>query len=386
MLLTRPEGELFFHLHRSLMCFVNERLQIVPRVRTPEEFAALPDEKRYEHVQRLLDDLDLIERFVDANPAGLADEELAIVHSWRHLVAAKFFVFRQLSRYAVFISCEDPAVVYGVVALSQPLEELVGPRLPVMVETVLLPFRDKIVYDGMLGAMPMSFGGGIRRMLNETCRKAKARQGIVTRLPAPAVPEAPSRPRAGSPCHDPKPRRKASGGADVRPVLEETVDTLDAFCREHLNDEYAAMCRTLAEKLARKRPSPLLKGRPNAWACAIVRTIGGVNFLHDPSQTPHMRTADIDRAFGVGTSTAGARATEIRRMLKIYPCDPRWTLPSRIDDNPLVWMMEVNGLLMDIRWAPREAQEIAFQKGLIPYIPADREGAEGEAEQAEQRR
>jgi hypothetical protein len=35
-------------------------------------------------------------------------------------------------------------------------------------------------------------------------------------------------------------------------------------------------------------------------------------------------------------------------------------------------MLEVNGLMMDIRQAPREVQEIAFQKGLIPYIPADR--------------
>jgi hypothetical protein len=28
--------------------------------------------------------------------------------------------------------------------------------------------------------------------------------------------------------------------------------------------------------------------------------------------------------------------------------------------------------MMDVRRAPREVQEIAFQKGLIPYIPADR--------------
>jgi hypothetical protein len=41
-------------------------------------------------------------------------------------------------------------------------------------------------------------------------------------------------------------------------------------------------------------------------------------------------------------------------------------------DNPRVWILEVNGLLMDIRLAPRELQEAAFVKGLIPYIPADR--------------
>jgi hypothetical protein len=35
-------------------------------------------------------------------------------------------------------------------------------------------------------------------------------------------------------------------------------------------------------------------------------------------------------------------------------------------------MLNVNGVLMDIRQGSREAQEAAFEEGLIPYIPADR--------------
>lgn len=41
---------------------------------------------------------------------------------------------------------------------------------------------------------------------------------------------------------------------------------------------------------------------------------------------------------------------------------------------PLIWMLEVKGFLMDIRHCPREAQAVAFKKGLIPYIPADQNG------------
>ena len=37
----------------------------------------------------------------------------------------------------------------------------------------------------------------------------------------------------------------------------------------------------------------------------------------------------------------------------------------------MIWMKEVDGFFMDIRRCTREIQEIAFQKGLIPYIPAD---------------
>ena len=58
-------------------------------------------------------------------------------------------------------------------------------------------------------------------------------------------------------------------------------------------------------------------------------------------------------------------------MLKMHQFDPGWTVPSKLDNNPMVWMVEVNGFAMDIRDLPREAQAIAYEKGLIPYIPAD---------------
>jgi hypothetical protein len=52
------------------------------------------------------------------------------------------------------------------------------------------------------------------------------------------------------------------------------------------------------------------------------------------------------------------------------PMSPEWTLPSRLADNPLVWMLQVNGLMIDVRQAPAELQRLAYEKGLIPFIPA----------------
>jgi hypothetical protein len=134
------------------------------------------------------------------------------------------------------------------------------------------------------------------------------------------------------------------------------------------------LCRKLAGVLARKRPSPLIRGKPDSWASGIVRVVGWVNFLGDPSQPHHMKMTDIDEAFGVSEATGSAKSMAIRDLLKIGRLDPAWTLPSRMDDNPLIWMLEVNGLIMDIRRCPREAQVIAFEKGLIPYVPCDRRG------------
>ena len=179
------------------------------------------------------------------------------------------------------------------------------------------------------------------------------------------------------------PRKKpaASGGAaDVKAGFESIVGMTDAFCRDHLNNEYADLCRNLAATLARKRPSPLLRGKLETWACGIIRTIGWVNFLDDSSRKPHLKLPFIDKAFGVAESTGQGKSMLIRRTLKIGTFDPKWTLPSRLDRNPRVWMVSINGFFMDMRFAPRELQVEAFEKGLIPYIPADRGGNSDEDE------
>jgi hypothetical protein len=367
MLLEPYELELFFRLHRTLMFFVNQRLKVIPdKLATPEEFAALSPEVRLKVRDTLNTNLDLIESFVDENPAHLSEDELDIVRSWRHLVTGKFYVFRELKKYTVFLSVADPAIAYGVLALSQPFEDLIGPYLPVLTQTVLLPFKGMIVYDGLMSSYNISFGPGIRRNLNQDFKEAKARHGIVTSLPMSATPLPVKAPK-------PKPVPKPPSKEEKDETLGVIIGLIDGFCKEHLNEEYAVLCRKLAEKLGRKRPSPLLHGSPNAWASGIVRTVGGVNFLHDKSQTPYMRSTDIDHYLGTSPSSGAAKLAAIRKMFKMYQLDPNWTLPSRLKDNPMVWMLQVNGLPVDIRYAPREVQEIAFNKGLIPYIPADRQ-------------
>ena len=155
----------------------------------------------------------------------------------------------------------------------------------------------------------------------------------------------------------------------MRPIYDEIVGLTDAFCAAHLNEEYAQVCRALTAKLSRKRPSPLESGRANTWAAAIVHTIGRVNFLFDKSQTPHMRADDLAKQFGLAQSTVGNKSKQIMDLLKIDIMDPEWTLPSRIDSNPMAWLISINGLIIDARSAPREIQEAAYLKGLIPYIP-----------------
>lgn len=84
-----------------------------------------------------------------------------------------------------------------------------------------------------------------------------------------------------------------------------------------------------------------------------------------------MKLTAIDKAFGVGESTGQGKSLLIRKLLKIQSMDPEWTIRSRIDQNPMTWMIQVNGFLMDARFLEREIQEEALRRGLIPYIPGE---------------
>jgi len=156
------------------------------------------------------------------------------------------------------------------------------------------------------------------------------------------------------------------------PVYEKVVGLTDDICQRQLNSEYRDLARAMAAALCRKRPSPFRSGQPRTWACGIVFVLGRINFLGDPSFPPHMTTAELCAAFQVDESTVHAKARAVENALGFGAFDPRWTLPSLAERNPLVWMAEVNGLLVDLRDMPREVQEIAFEDGLIPYIPTDR--------------
>ena len=88
-----------------------------------------------------------------------------------------------------------------------------------------------------------------------------------------------------------------------------------------------------------------------------------------------MKATEIAKGFGVSMATMQSKAKIIRERMHLIPLHPDWCLPSMLDANPLVWMLEVNGFLVDIRLAPRGAQVAAYEEGLIPYIPADRQEA-----------
>ena len=193
MILDPDDAERFFKLYKALTLFVGQRLKFIePPAKSANVIVALPLEQRVKVRDALPKHLDLIDAFVEENPFKLNPEELGIVRSWHDLVAGEFYVLRHLKKYTVFLTAKEPTVAYGVVALSDPFEEVITQPLPFFGKTVLLPYQGRIIYDGLLSGYNFIIGSNIRRGLNDAYNDAKNHHGIVTSLPWRAqTPKAP---------------------------------------------------------------------------------------------------------------------------------------------------------------------------------------------------
>ena len=159
----------------------------------------------------------------------------------------------------------------------------------------------------------------------------------------------------------------------LQPAFDDIEPLITDFCNQYLNDEYRELCLHLLEKLCRKRPSPLLAGRKNTWAAAIIYAITTNNFIFDKSQPIHLTADELCEPFGLSKSTVSNKAREIRDMFNITYLNPEWQLAILAEDNPAIWCFCVNGFVIDIRMAPVGVQEEAYRRGLIPFVPAYKE-------------
>jgi hypothetical protein len=214
--LSTSETELFYQLQGYLMVFANRQFKILPADTAPDQIRKQPLEQLIKLRDICYDKPQIVEQYLVANPDRLSAAELAIVASWQQRITGDFYIMKHLKAYSVLMSAKEPTHLYGVLGLYDPIEIATrGAPLPLLVQAVLLPFRDRITYDGLLSTYRVSFGSGIRSGLNATYGRVKEREGIIEALIGPD----------GQPQTITSLDRKAPAkpAPDWRPVVDEIV-------------------------------------------------------------------------------------------------------------------------------------------------------------------
>lgn len=185
MQLPEPEIDHFYQLYKPLLVYTNQRFQITPDMKTPDDIEGYPFEETFKVREKIYQQPELLDDFITANSNILSSEDIAIVKSWKNFVKERFYIFRYLKNYTVFLTIEEPYKAYGVLALYSSFQEMFGFSLPRLVDAVLLPFKGKIIYDGLFAGTNLWFGSNFRSSINDLYQEAKSKFGIITSLEQP---------------------------------------------------------------------------------------------------------------------------------------------------------------------------------------------------------
>ncbi len=181
--ITAEDASLFHRLYQSFLVYAAQQTGIAPDVRTPHDLPSLEQEKIMKIRDQCHGSQGLLERFVQSNPFDFTPEEVEWVKLWRYHVNGTFTVVRVTKEGALFLDAGKDARAYLVQPLLSTFEELLPFRPPVRVEAVLLPFKGRIVYDGLLRTYQIYFGGGMSRSIRAACDDAIVKYGLVRSIP-----------------------------------------------------------------------------------------------------------------------------------------------------------------------------------------------------------
>lgn len=183
MRLSSDDVNLFFKLHPAFLFYSNKRLGTIPGVDTLDRFMRLSFQKKGEIRNVARQHPELILDFIEDNPFSFKETELAIIHTWQYAVDGSFYLLRYESEYSIFLDTGTTPKAYGVVSLNNDFRNILGDKLPVYVKTVLLPFKNQIIYDGFIFTYPITFDDPVEQELEADLDIWQNRYGIITQLP-----------------------------------------------------------------------------------------------------------------------------------------------------------------------------------------------------------
>ena len=180
--LSPDECREFYETWYGLMGFVNEKKHVI-NMRIKAEYPNAVSDMRIHKVREVLwEEPDLIDEYIAKTE--LPGEQIDILKLWRkNHKKVMMIIMEYLPEYAVILAANDEGEdrLYGVKGISTSVAHALNRELPTQAETVLLPFKGKIIYDSFLSTMPIKIMGGAKKFMGELFDKAK-KHGVITSL------------------------------------------------------------------------------------------------------------------------------------------------------------------------------------------------------------
>jgi hypothetical protein len=180
MTLTRKEYQEFLKTHLDLLFYVGHKKSVLPKDLSLKNFLNLDFQIKFKCRESLFDDESIIDEYIASNFDQLTTDQIKILGGFKKKIRSTFVIFKCLTDYAIFIDTKDNKF-YAVTALGDSFDTFFD-KFPVSISTTLIPFKDKIIYDGFIQSLGLYYGRNMTDAMNEDYKKAKRKKEILTML------------------------------------------------------------------------------------------------------------------------------------------------------------------------------------------------------------
>lgn len=155
--LSKQDAKLFYKLYFALLDFTNQKYKINASLKIYQQQHIDPNELG-DVVDQFWQNKDaIILEFCLANPLHLNQKELKLVNGFKKGIRNFFILAKFELEYTAFMTADS---VYMVKGVNDNIDNIISyKQLPHPVRTSIVPFKDVLVYDGMLFGLDIDFGG-----------------------------------------------------------------------------------------------------------------------------------------------------------------------------------------------------------------------------------
>lgn len=167
----------------ELLDYTNKSCRVAPKLESIKTPASVNPVDLLPVREALWKNTEIIDQFILMNSCSLNQQDLAVISSWKRKIKGKFILLKHLKNYSVFMNMEEDGRIFAVTGISDAISNMFdSSKLPMILEAVLIPFEEKIIYDGLFMPYPIRIGKNMRKNFNEQYNEIKKKYGITTSI------------------------------------------------------------------------------------------------------------------------------------------------------------------------------------------------------------
>ncbi|WP_028043563.1 hypothetical protein [Candidatus Stoquefichus massiliensis] len=169
--LGEKEAKYFYKMYMNLLDYVNKKYHIIQEnhLATARHVEPLDQVKVR---NKMFEDMSIIDEYIQRNPNHLNSTILKQIEEVKNAIMVNCIIVKYEKNYTLIMDDQD--ILYAIIGGVSNLDEVIpSQELPYMCKLVLVPYKGKILYDGVIEGTNIQMGSGIQSRIIESIKNTE---------------------------------------------------------------------------------------------------------------------------------------------------------------------------------------------------------------------